>query len=273
MSLLESMSLVSSTGVTPMVMTVIGDAGTAKTSLGALFPKPLFIRLEDGTKSLENKDQVMQTPVIGSTAEVISWLSDLYNSESPVKTVIFDSVTKMNSMIEDEVIASDIKAPKSINTALGGYGAGHNAVSSIHRSIKAWCDVLARHRGMNIIFIAHSKIETMDSPDLDAYSRYGLKMNRASFASYIDDVDMVAQLKLATFVMKGKSEMDRAKAKTTGGITISCHAQPSSVTKNRFGIVNDIVFEQGIFPFQSIIDTGRYDKDHKIDTTTGEIGC
>lgn len=286
MGLLDSMSLVSSSGVTPMICTIIGDAGCAKTSLGALFPKPLFIRLEDGTKSLKNKDAVMQTPVLNVSADVLSWLSEIYHTDSPVRSIIFDSVTKLNSIIEDEVLASDTKNAKSINTAMGGYGAGHNAVAAIHRAIKQWCDIIARDKGINIVFIAHSKIETLDSPDLDAYSRYGLKMNKASYSAYIDDVDMVAQLKLSTFVMKGKSELDKSKAKTTGGITITTQALPSSPTKNRYGITADINFKEGVFPFQSIIDTGHYIENYsptsneqvneltsneQVDTSTGEI--
>lgn len=272
MSLLDNMELVANAPVAPMSITVLGDAGTAKTSLLSLFPRTLIIRTEDGTKSLNNKESVMQTPVLKSSSEVLQWLSDIYSAQdSKIMTIGFDSVTKLNSIIEDEVVANDQRNPKSINTACGGFGAGHNAVAKVHRSIKAWCDLLASEKGINIVFIAHSKIESLDSPDMDAYSRYGLKMNKQSLGVYVDDMDMVCQLRLNTIVLTGKGELDKAKAKSTGGITILAHAQPSNVTKNRYEIKREIPFIQGVFPFQSIIDTGRYIENYNVDTSTGEI--
>lgn len=272
MSLLDNMSLVGNAPIAPMQITVIGDAGTAKTSLASLFPSVLIIRAEDGTKSIDNKDSVMQTPVLNNSASVMQWLSDIYASQdSGIKTIAFDSITKLNAIIEDEIVASDRKHPKSINTALGGYGAGHNAVAKVHRDIKAWCDLIASEKGVHIVFIAHSKIENLDSPDLEAYTRYGLKMNRASLGIYVDDIDMVCQLRLNTIVMTGKGELDKAKAKTTGGISILAHAQPSNVTKNRYDIHKEIPFVRGVFPFQSIIDTGRYVENYNVDKATGEI--
>lgn len=272
MSLLDSMSLVSNAPVAPMMITVTGDAGTAKTSLLSLFPKTLIIRTEDGTKSLNNKDQVMQTPVINNSATVLQWLSDIYTSQdSKIRTIGFDSITKLNSIIEDEIVASDRKNPKSINTACGGFGAGHNAVAKVHRSIKDWCDLLRDEKGINIVYIAHSKIDTLDSPDMDAYSRYGIKMAKQSWGVYVDDVDMVCQMRHKTAVLSGKGELDKAKAVSTGGIEILCHAMASNITKNRYEIKAVVPFLEGVFPFQSIIDTGRYVQNYNVDKSTGEI--
>ena len=271
MSLLDSMQLVSKSAVSPMMVTITGEAGTAKTSLAALFPNVLIIRIEDGTKSISNKDQVMQTPILDSSHQVIQWLSDIYNADSPIKYIAFDSVTKLNAIIEDEVVNNDPKKPKSINTAQGGFGAGLNAVAKIHRDIKSWCDALRVDKNIGTIFIAHSKIQNLDSPDLDSYSRYGLKMGNQSVGVYVDDVDMVCQLRLNTVVMSGDSEMARAKAKAIGGISIHAHAEPSGVNKNRYGIKKAIPFVKEVFPFQSIIDTGDYIENYNVNTETGEI--
>lgn len=271
MSLLDSMSLVSSAPIAPMMVTITGDAGTAKTSLLSLFPKTLIIRTEDGTKSLNNKDQVMQTPVINNSATVLQWLSDIYNdTNTKIRTVGFDSITKLNSIIEDEICANDRKNPKSINTACGGFGAGHNAVAKVHRSIKDWCDILRDHKGINIVFIAHSKIDTLDSPDMDAYSRYGIKMAKQSWGVYVDDVDMVCQARHKIAVLSGKGELDKSKAVSTGGIELMCHANASNITKNRYEIKTVVPFLEGVFPFQSIIDTGRYDPNYKVEKTAVE---
>ncbi len=270
-SLLGNLSFVSSGPVPPMVVTIMGDAGTAKTSLGSLFPNPLFIRLEDGTKSIPTDRQVMQTPVLQSSADVIAYLSEIHAAPGEVKTMCFDSVTRLNALIVDEIVASDPKKPKSINQAMGGWGAGEEAVAKVHRVIKSWCDAIARDHGINSVFIAHQKIALLDSPDIDAYSRYGLKMHDKSVAVYVDDVDMVAQLKHSVVVIKGDSELAESKAKRIGGIEIHAVPVPSSPVKNRYQIKDTIMFEENVFPFESIIKTGRYEKDFNVDKSTGEV--
>lgn len=274
MSLLSTLTNVSDAPIEPMKVTILGDAGTCKTSLGALFPRVLFLRTENGTKSIdaELKSKIKQTPVLTSSHDVIQWLSDIYNEPTGLKTLVFDSVTKMDSIIEDEVVANDPKMPKSIMTACGGFGGGYRAVAKVHREIKAWCDAISLTQNVNIVFIAHSKVGSLDSPDQDAYSKYGLKMGGASTAVYVDDVDMVAQTRMKTVVMKGKGELDQSKVKAIGGFIIRAHPDPSGVNKNRYQISKDIEFVRNVFPFQSIIDTGSYIENYvPVDKSTGEI--
>lgn len=269
--MLNFMSKVSEEALSPMVVTIIGDAGTAKTSLGALFPRPLIIRLEDGTKSLDNKGDVMQTNVIQTVPELIGILSDIHNApqDQIPATLVFDSITKLNGMIEEMVVANDQGKGTSINTACGGYGAGHATVASQHRTIKDWCDAIKRDKGCHIVFIAHSRVERLDNPDEDEYNRYGIKINKLSLSVYVDDVDMVCQTRFKTAVMR-KSETASKKAVGIGGVYLKCTPEPSNITKNRYAITTDIDFHQGVFPFASIIKTGRYSTE-TIDTTTGEI--
>ena len=44
------------------VMTLTGDAGVGKTSLAATFPKPLFIRAEDGLQAIPVEARPMALP-------------------------------------------------------------------------------------------------------------------------------------------------------------------------------------------------------------------
>jgi hypothetical protein len=39
-------------GSRPIIATLFGEGGMGKTTLAAMFPKPVFIRTEDGTASL-----------------------------------------------------------------------------------------------------------------------------------------------------------------------------------------------------------------------------
>ena len=48
----------------PLAVTIIGEAGLGKTSLGATFPKPIFIRAEDGLKSIMHSAMPDAFPVL-----------------------------------------------------------------------------------------------------------------------------------------------------------------------------------------------------------------
>ena len=92
---------------------------------------------------------------------------------------------------------------------------------------------------MNVIFIAHSDTETLELPDMDAYARYTIRMHKKSLPHYTDNVDLVAQIRLKTFV---RGDGERKRAISTGDREIICFPQASSTTKNRFTITGPLDF-------------------------------
>lgn len=225
---------------------------THNTTLAAAFPDPVIVRIEDGVASLgDNCPPVF--PVADTGQMVIDQLNALGAEDHAFKTVILDSVTKLERMFEAEVVAADPKA-KSINSAAGGYGAGFKAVAERHREVKALCDNLKRYVGMNVVFIAHVDAETVDLPDQEAYTRYSLRMHRHSIAHYVDDVDAVAFIKQKTFT---RGEGDKKKAVTDGTRIITCYPTPSHISKNRFGIEADLPFPIGSNPLAEFIPALR----------------
>lgn len=229
--------------------TLVGEGGIGKTSLAAAFPSPVFIKTEDGTASLIGKD-VQSFPLAENSAQVFEALTVLQNEQHDFKTVVIDSITQLNTMIEKEIVEGDPKRPSSINQALGGYGAGHNAVAQMHGRIRETCNTLAYDLGMNVVYIAHADSETVEPPDNDAYTRYSLRLNKRSVSHYSDNVDIVAFLKLRTMTM---GQGDTKKAKTTGERIITCYPTPSHISKNRFGIKDDLIFNEGDNPFTPFI--------------------
>lgn len=230
----------------PLISTICADGGMGKTSLAALWPGVVFIRTEDGSRSIENRQDIAMFPVAKTTAEVFEALDALTKrDEHPFATVVIDSVTQFNVLAEQEVIASDPKA-KSINTALGGYGAGYAAVAAIHFQLRTACQVLADKCGMHVVFIAHADVETIDLPDQPQFSRYTIRMNKKSVSNYTDNVDIVAFIKLKMFLA---GEEGNKKAGSTGDRIITCYPHPAHVSKNRLGIKADLPFVEGVNPF------------------------
>ena len=98
------------TGQRPVILTLFGEGGMGKTTLAAMFPKPVFIRTEDGTASLQGNDDVAMFPLASSSADVLDAIESLATQDHEFKTLVLDSVTQLATIIEHEIVAADPKA-------------------------------------------------------------------------------------------------------------------------------------------------------------------
>lgn len=244
-------ALAKPTGDRPVIMTLVGEGGMGKSTLAAMFPSAVFIRTEDGSMSLDGAD-VALFDVATHTDQVFEQIEALGTQDHEFKTLVIDSVTQLNTMIEAEIVNNDPKGPKSINQALGGYGAGILAASDMHRRVREACGWLSQTKQMHIVFIAHADSETVDQPDSDPYSRYTIRMNKKSVSHYSDNVDCVAFIKLKRF-LKGDADDKVKRAVSTGERIITCYPVASHISKNRFGIAQDLPFTLEANPFKPFI--------------------
>ena len=233
----------------PLVATIIGEAGLGKTSLAATFPEPIFIRSEDGLKSITHSEMPYAFPVLTSAEDLWPQLWGLAKEEHGYQTLVIDTVSTLDSLFTDWVVETDPSKPKSINQALGGYGAGRSMVASQHRRLRKGCEYLM-DRGMNIVFLSHADTTTVNPPDGNQYTKYTMRMHENSMQPYIDNVDLVGFLRLEMFT-KGDGEVK--KAISTGDRQLVCHAMSSCVSKNRFGILEPIDVNLGVNPLQEYI--------------------
>ena len=240
------------------LFTIYGGAGIGKTNLAATFPKPIFIRFEDGMQSIPSTSRPDAFPVAHSFSDATSQLMALLNEEHDYKTLVIDSITKAERIFIEEIVRGSSKSStnefdnKALAKAGGGYGAGYQILSNYHQRLRNACGMLAERKNMNVVFIAHAEIETIDLPDAPAHNRFGLKMNKQSMAHYVDDVDLVGFLRLETFVMTDDNK--KAKARTSGERILQCTTAASSISKNRMGIVDDITVQFGINPLVNYIN-------------------
>ena len=253
MSIMETVSTPADRAV---ICTICGDSGMGKTSLAAAFPKPIFIRAEDGLQAIPASRRPDAFPLLtgAKSADAVKALWDqliaLLQEDHDYQTVVIDSVTALERLFISSVMESDPKA-KSINQALGGYGAGVAAVAAMHQRVRKAAGLLNERKGMHVVFVAHADVETMRLPDSDDYMRYSLRLPSKSLPPYVDDVDVVGFLRLETFT-KG-DEGERKKAISTGDRQIIVHATAANVSKNRFGITEPLDCPEGANPLASII--------------------
>lgn len=233
----------------PIIMTITGDSGLGKTTLACTFPKPIVIRAEDGLQAIPLEQRPDAFPVLTSEAQLWEQLMTLVKEEHDYKTVVIDSVTALERLFMQSVVDSDPKKPRSINQALGGYGAGLMAVGGLHQRVRKACGLL-NNKGMHVIFVAHADTETIELPDQDPYTRYNMRLGKRSIAPYVDDSDIVGFLKLQTFTT---GEGEKKKAISDGTRLLVTYSTAANVSKNRFGITDDIEVKSGINPLVGIV--------------------
>lgn len=232
------------------MVTVCGDSGMGKTSLAATFPKPIFIRAEDGMQAIPAEHRPDALPLLENPSQLWEQLTALVQEQHSYQTLVIDSVTALERMFIAAVLASDPKA-KSINQALGGYGAGPSAVAAMHGRVRKAAGLLNERKGMHVVFVAHADVETMKLPDQDDYMRYSLRLPSKSLPPYVDDVDVVGFLREQMIVTGDDGE--RKKARGMGSRELVCHVTPSNVSKNRYNITDPIPVKMGENPFVGII--------------------
>lgn len=232
-----------------VICTITGDAGVGKTRLAATFPKPIFIRAEDGMQSIPEAQRPDALPLVSSVEQFWEQMVALVQEDHDYKTVVIDSVTALERMFIQYVVDSDPKNPKSINQALGGYGAGLSAVAAQHQRLRKAVGML-NAKGMHAVFIAHADTVTIELPDQDPYTRYDLRLGKKSVAPYVDDVDLVGYLKLETFT---KGDGERKKAVSDGTRLLVTYTSAANVSKNRYGITEDLIVPEGENPLVEYI--------------------
>ena len=243
----------------PQIITICGDAGLGKSSLAATFPKPIFIRCEDGVARIPAAFRPKALPPVRSEDQLWEQLKALIHEEHDYKTAVFDTVSAADRMFiqsilkpENEKRADNGKPPLAINAIMGGYGAGYSALAARHQQVRNAAEMLRIKRGMNVIFLAHTEVGTMRLPDQDDFSRYSLRMTHdKSLPPYLDDVDAVGFLR-QRIVLKG-DDGERKKAVSDETRELVMHVTASNVSKNAYGITEPIEVPLGENPLAEFV--------------------
>ena len=236
----------------PPIITIFGDGGLGKTSFGATFPKPIFIRAEDGLEAIPEATRPDAFPIVTEAQDIYDQLQALIDENGAgYKTVVIDTITQLDIIFKQAVVdkhnKSNAKKVDSVNQALGGYGAGIEAVATMHARVRDLCGQL-NDAGMCVVFLAHMDVKHIDLPDSEKFGRYVISMNDKSVHHYSNNLDLVGFLKLKTYVNE-----ENKKARSFGERELVCHSTANNLSKNRYDIEEPLDIPKGENPLLTLI--------------------
>ena len=96
----------------PVIVTLCGDSGMGKTSLAAAFPKPIFIRAEDGMQSIPENLRPDAFPVVTNSKMLWEQITAVIHEPHDYQTLVIDSVTALERMFTGKRTRRSILARK-----------------------------------------------------------------------------------------------------------------------------------------------------------------
>ena len=149
-------------------MVVLGVEKIGKSTFAAGAPGAVFLPIkgEEGIDEIP----VNKTSVCASSDDVLGWLSTFGNTDNQISTVVIDSTSTLEPIINAEICA-DANAP-TINEKSLAFGVGMDKSIIVWRKITEFLDALRAHKGMGSILIGHVKIKRFDDPNGGSYDQY-----------------------------------------------------------------------------------------------------
>lgn len=219
------------TATLPPRLLIHGKEGTGKTTLAAQFPKPVFLQTEDGCPS---NIEIKSFGLLADLADVREAIAALGNEPHAYQTVVVDSIDALEAPLWAAVCATNnwasIEAP--------GYGRGYVEADKTWLDLLAGLDWLRRTRGMTVVLLGHSAIETVNDPRAPSYTSYQLRLHKRARALIQDWTDIVAFL-ATDFVIKSEDAgFARKRVRADGGSMRYLHFEnhPAFTAKNRYGL-------------------------------------
>ena len=206
---------------------IYGVESVGKSTFAAQFPQPLFLDVEGGTAHLDT-DRVE----IATLAELESAIRECQTTD--YQSVIIDSADWAERLVLEGMLAQDKK--KSVEDY--GYGKGFIMLAEKFARLLTIADQIVAS-GKNVVFIAHSKVQRVEPPDmLSAYDRYELKLTKQSAPLLKEWADELWFFKFKTKTVESES----GRSKGVGGkerIILTTHSAAYDA-KTRSGLAEEL---------------------------------
>lgn len=237
--------------IKPPIVVLHGSPGIGKTTFAACSEAPIFLMTEDGLGNL-GPDSF---PIINQWSDLMEAMTAIYSEEHGYKTVVIDSMSALEPMIWAQV-ARD--ANKSSIEELG-YGKGYVLAMDYWATLLQGIIALRDQRGILPILIAHSEVTRFDSPEVEPYDRYTIKLHKRAFHLLYERADVIGFANWRVLIQRDKDptafqgknpEKDKVlnvRGMGTGERLLHLVERPAYIAKNRYGMPETIPLDWSAF--------------------------
>jgi hypothetical protein len=231
-------------------LVIAGVEKIGKTTLACGAPKPLLVPLEVGFAAMS----IPKTRMPTSFAEVMGLIGEVklacMAGTFPAKSLIFDTGTALERLIDLQTIEDDPKSKQqklTMETAHGAYGKAYAHSNMLFDKMLKELDELAIYGGLNIIITAHVFASRGIDPIHGEYDTYDLLLHspknqktHGKREMLTQWADLIGLLYEPMFVSKGEGET-MARGQSLGrGRVLGVSRTPSYVAGNRYGLNGEI---------------------------------
>jgi hypothetical protein len=210
-----------------------GVPGIGKTTLAACADSPVFIQTEDGLGNID----APAFPKATSYKQVLAAMAALINEENEFKTVVLDSLDALEPMLWQHVCDENSKR----NIEDFGFGKGYVYAAAEWRRLLSGFDMLRDH-GKTVVLIGHSQVVRFESPEVDAYDRYQLRLHKHAESCVVDWADAVL---FANYKVTAVTSGERKRGVGDGSRVLLTTERPAYRAKNRYGLADSIPIPSG----------------------------
>jgi hypothetical protein len=218
----------------PRRVLIYGTHGIGKSTFGACSNSPIFIPTEDGLGEIDCD----KFPFCGSYPAVVQALSALYSEDHGYRTVAVDSLDWLERLIWAEVCRE--RGVENIEDI--GYAKGYTFALNHWREFLAGLEALRGERAMQVVLIAHAKIERFENPETDSYDRYSPRLHKLAshlIQEWCDEV-LFATYRVHTRQTDEGFNRKKSKGLGTGERILRTTERPSHVAKNRLNLPDEL---------------------------------
>jgi GTPase SAR1 family protein len=185
----------------PQKVVIYGPQGIGKTSVAALFPDPIFLDTERGTRRL-----AVDRYEVNTLAEFQSAIPLIIKDRS-FQTVIVDTVDWLEAKIKEKVVAQYSAKDRAYDREGSYIGDEMMSILSLFTKVL--------ESGKHVVLTAHSMTAKIDLPDQQAsFDRYELDMNKKHVAPIVKH--WADHLLFMRYKLRVR-EVDQGKNKALGG--------------------------------------------------------